>query len=208
MKEIYTIGHSTYPIEYLLKRLLYHRIKCIADVRSIPYSKHASQYNMDELKKYLNSKGIFYLFMGKELGARQLDKTLYTDKGYLDFNKFNKTELFKSGIERLKSGIDKDIKIALMCTEKDPINCHRNILVGREFHKQNYIVKNILADGNLETQDSIEQRLLNMYFPNRQQTNLFDFMEGEQNELDLINKAYNLRNQDIGYKIDQNEEEN
>lgn len=207
MKEIYTIGHSTYPVEYLLKRLLFNKINCIVDVRSTPYSKYAQQYNMDELKKYLNSKGIYYLFMGKELGARQPDKSLYTDKGYLDFNKFSKTDLFKSGVERIKEGINKDFKIALMCTEKDPIDCHRNILVAREFYKQDYEINNILANGNLETQGSIEQRLLDMYFPSTQQANMFETIERDQNELDLINEAYKLRNQDIGYKIYENGDE-
>lgn len=201
MKEIYTIGHSTYRIEYFLKRLLFYKINCVVDVRSIPYSKYAPQYNSHELEKYLNSKGIYYLFMGKEFGARQTDKSLYAEDGYLDFNKFSKTEIFQSGIERLKVGIDKDFKISLMCTEKDPIDCHRNILVAKEFYKQDYIVKNILANGSLETQDSIEHRLLNIYFPDRYQSSMFEILEGKQSESELINKAYKLRNQDIGYKI-------
>lgn len=205
MKRIYTIGHSTYPVEYLLKRLLLHKINCVADVRSTPYSKYTPQYNIEELKRALNSKGIYYLFMGEELGARQLDKDLYTKEGYLDFNKFSKTDLFQRGIKRLKDGIAKDFTISLMCTEKDPIDCHRNILVAKEFYKQKYIVNNILDDGSLETQDSIEERLLNMYFPNRRQISIFEVLDGDQSKLELINKAYKLRNRDIGYKINNEE---
>lgn len=205
MKEIYTIGHSVYPIEYLLKRLLFYNINCVVDVRSIPYSKFAPQYNMSELKRYLNNKGIYYVFMGKEFGARQPDKSLYTYDGYMDFERFRKTDLFKQGVERIKIGIANGFKISLLCTEKDPIDCHRAILVAKEFRELNFSVKNILANGKLEMQSALEKRLLNMYFPNREQANLFDFFGEESNQKDLINEAYKLRNRDIGYRIKFNE---
>ncbi|MPQ30547.1 DUF488 domain-containing protein [Clostridium estertheticum] len=207
MKEIYTIGHSNYPVEFLLKRLNIHKVNCLIDVRSTPYSKYTPQYNAPNLKKYLNSMGIYYMHMGEELGARQLDENLYSSEGYLDFNKFSRTDLFQRGIERVKDGMKKDFKVALMCTEKDPIDCHRNILVAREFYKQGYNVKNILINSKIESQSELEQRLLEMYFPNRLQSSIFELIEGTEDEKVLIDKAYKRRNSEIGYKLSSNRDE-
>ncbi len=204
MKEIFTIGHSSHNIEVFLGLLNRHDVNCIADVRSMPYSKYTSQYNKEGLARILKSNGILYIFLGKELGARQEDKSLYTPEGYLDFEKVSKTEIFQASIERLKTGIDKGFKVALMCSEKDPIDCHRNIMVAREFRKDSYGVSNILDDGNLQSQDIIEKRLLDMYFPDRMQPTLFDTIE-KKSEAELINDAYRLRNKDIGYYINEKE---
>ena len=87
MDEIYTIGHSSYTQEQFLELLLQYQINCIVDVRSIPYSKYASQFNKEEIKRFLKNRSIYYVFMGKELGARREDRNLYTNEGYLDFEK-------------------------------------------------------------------------------------------------------------------------
>lgn len=87
-----------------------------------------------------------------------------------------------------------------MCAEKDPSTCHRNIMIAREFYKMGYNVKNILEDGSYETQESLELRLVNHYFPNRNQLNLFaDNLSWE----DMVNKSYEYRNSEIGYRIDE-----
>ncbi|CQR73276.1 hypothetical protein SOV_50580 [Sporomusa ovata DSM 2662] len=205
MNKIYTIGHSSHKIEYFLYLLKAHSINCLVDVRSMPFSRYTPQFNMNELKKFLNNNGLYYLFMGKELGARREDKSLYTKEGYLDFEKVSNTSLFNFGIERIKSGIEKGFSIALMCTEKDPINCHRNILVARNFYKQNYQVENILQNGEIQNQRVVEKRLLDTYFPNRMQQTLFDSRDNS-NSLELIEQAYRLRNKDIGYSISEEKE--
>jgi len=200
MSKIYTVGHSSHKLEYFLLLLKSHGVNCLVDVRSTPYSKYTPQFNMDGLKIFLNSNGIYYIFMGKEFGARREDRSLYTLEGYLDFEKVTETSLFDSGIERIKAGIEKDFNIALMCTEKDPIDCHRNILVAREFHKRNYKVNNILENGKIQTQEYIEKRLLDMYFPNRMQQTMFDIGE-TKSDIELVDQVYRLRNKDIGYSI-------
>lgn len=198
MGELYTIGHSSHKIEKFLSLLKICAINCLVDVRSAPYSKYCSQFNLNELKRYLNNKGIYYIFMGNELGARREERNLYTSEGYLDFEKVRETNLFGLGIDRVKTGIEKGFNIALMCAEKDPIDCHRSILVAREFYKQNYTVNNILENGCLETQEHLEKRLLEIYFSNRRQLTLFCDEEFKSDK-ELINKAYRLRNKDIGY---------
>ena len=204
MKEIFTIGHSAYSIELFISLLNRYQINCIADVRSVPYSQYTPQYNMNDLKGALKSHGIIYVYFGKELGARREERELYTPEGYLDFEKVSKNIVFQSAVERIQKGIDKGINIALMCTEKDPIDCHRSIMVARQFHENKYKVGNILTDGSLQSQDDIEQRLLDLYFPDRMQPTLFE--TGETiTELDLIVNAYRLRNKEIGYYLNRRE---
>ena len=206
MNEVYTIGHSSYKQEYLLTLLNKYDINCVVDVRSVPFSKYAHQYNKDEIKKFLHEKGIQYIFMGKELGARREDMTLYESDGILNFEKVSKTMSFISGIERIKTGIEKGYHIAIMCTEKDPMDCHRNILVARQLYKQKYCVKNILENGNLESQEHLEQRLLDLYFPDRNQCMIFDLARTECDSSSLIEKAYELRNKDIGFNKNNKQE--
>jgi len=174
MNEIYTIGHSSYTHEQFLKLLIRYNINCIVDVRSTPYSKYVPQFNREEIKKFLNEKSLYYILMGKELGARRDDKRLYTNEGYLDFEKTSKSMVFIKGIERVKDGMEKGYKIALMCKEKDPIDCHRNILVARQFFIQGFKVLNILGNGLTENQEHIEERLLDLYFPERNQMTIID----------------------------------
>ena len=92
-----------------------------------------------------------------------------------------------------------------MCAEKDPIDCHRSILVAREFHKLNYSVNNILENGKIQTQEDLEKRLLDMYFPDRMQLTLFD-VEERKSDSELIEQAYRLRNKDMGYSIAEEKE--
>ncbi len=206
MNEVYTIGHSSYKQDYLFILLNKHDINCVVDVRSMPFSKYAPQYNRDEIKRFLHSKGIQYIFMGKELGARREDNTLYESDGILSFEKTSKTMSFISGIERIKAGIEKGYRIAIMCTEKDPMDCHRNILVARQLYKQKYDVLNILENGYTESQDHLEKRLLDLYFPTRNQRTLFDLASMEYDDSALIEKAYDIRNKDIGFNINNEKE--
>ena len=84
--------------------------------------------------------------------------------GYLDFEMFARSEVFLSGFEKIKKSMQKGFVIALMCSEKDPIKCHRTILVARAFHNAGYKVIHLLPEGQKITQEEIEERLLNMFF--------------------------------------------
>lgn len=205
--EIYTVGHSTYNIDYFIKLLRINSINCIIDVRSTPYSKYGPQYNRESLKKSLNEKGIYYIYMGKEFGARRNNRDLYSKEGYLDFEKTSLDKDFKTGMSRIEDGINKGYRIAFMCTEKDPFDCHRCILVGRQFKEVGHNVKNILPNGNCITQEEIEKRLLDKYFPDRNQVTLFSLVDSENmSENTLLRDAYKLRNSEIGYKLNEENE--
>ena len=200
---IYTIGYSGYKIENLLMEIKKRNISTVIDVRSNPYSNYYSEYNKETFQIFLKKNEIYYRNYANEFGAQQNNKTFYTLDGYLDFDKFVKSNDFLNGIKKLKDGMDKGYIFLLMCAEKDPFNCHRTMMVTREFHKIGYRVTHLLPDGKEQSQDDIEIRLLNYYYPNRNQLVLFD--NENLSEQELIIKAYKKRNAEIGYSIGEEE---
>lgn len=206
MNIIYTVGHSTYAEETFFKLIQYFEINCIVDVRSVPYSRYSPQFNRENIKRYLQQNGISYVFMGDELGARRKDRTLYNAKGYLDFEKTAKNRLFRQGIERVETGVGKGYHIALMCTEKDPLECHRSILVAHEMYLQGYNVQHILDYAKLQSHEELEGRMLDLYFPDRMQQTLHDMVNGPKSQVEYLLEAYRLRNMDIGYEIEPEKE--
>lgn len=155
---IYTVGHSTQSIEQFVQLLLMHKITAIADVRSAPYSRYNPQFNREELSQSLKLQDIQYVFLGKELGARSDEDCCYVD-GRVNYSILAKTKLFQHGIERVVEGV-KSHKIALMCAEKDPLDCHRTILVSRELINHGYSVAHILSDGLIELHEDAMLRLV------------------------------------------------
>ncbi len=200
MRMIYTIGHSNYDCDYFMELLFKFKINTVVDVRSVPFSKYVPHFNKDNIKNLLNNYGIHHVYMGEELGIIKDNSSLLSKDGYLDYEKVKETVLFKNGIIRIRDGFSKGYTIAIMCTEKDPIDCHRSILIGRELHKEKYDIVHILFDGSMETQIQLEGRLLNMYFPVKMQQDLFNIIEPYKSEDEILNKAYKLRNIDIGYR--------
>ena len=154
---IYTIGHSTHEIGTFVTLLKQHRINAIADVRSVPYSRRQPQFNRTELDEVLRTHGIAYVFLGKELGARSDDPDCY-EKGRVKYRLLATTPLFRSGIKRIRDGSCR-WNIALMCAEKDPLDCHRTILVARELVETGSDVAHILANGQVESHRAAMARL-------------------------------------------------
>jgi uncharacterized protein (DUF488 family) len=133
-------------------------VTAVADVRSAPYSRFNSQFNREQLRSALKARGIKYVFLGKELGARTEDECCYVD-GKVQYKVLAKTPLFQSGITRVIEGADTH-KIALMCAEKDPLDCHRTILVARELVSRGANVTHILHDGSTESHGDAILRLV------------------------------------------------
>ncbi len=156
--EIFTVGHSTQSIDKFLALLKRHGVNAIADVRSAPYSRFNPQFNREELRSSLKSNGIRYVFLGKELGARSDDEGCYLN-GKVQYKLLAKTPFFQSGISRVIDGAESN-KIALMCAEKDPLDCHRTILVARELADRGVRVTHILPDGSLEAHNVAVSRLV------------------------------------------------
>lgn len=198
---IYTIGHSRHNIDNFIELLKRNDINCICDVRSMPYSKFAEQFNQNNLKDELKKNNIEYLFFGDEFGARRKEPDLYTN-GKVDFEKVAHDAKFINGIKRIEKGIRKGYKIALMCAEKDPIECHRTILVARNLDLNGFEVNHILDDGSIINQKEIDQRLLKKHFPKRNQISIFN----ENETIDYLKEAYKIANQSIGFKEEGEEE--
>lgn len=146
MSKIYTIGHSTHPADLFISILINSKIDVVVDVRSVPYSQFADQYNMDNLKSFLRKHSIYYIPMGNLLGARYEDNSLLFDDGKVSFDKVIKTESFNDGIERINDGLLKGYNIALMCSEKNPLECHRFSLISHFLDEQGHDVRHILPD--------------------------------------------------------------
>ena len=195
MKQLYTVGHSIYEIEDFISLLKKNNINTIVDVRSIPYSKFAPQYNKETLKHYLKKNRICYIFMGDLLGARYEDKSILFDDGKVNFKKVQETKSFQDGITRLVKGIIKGYNISLMCSEKEAFDCHRFGLISEFLNKNGISVKHIYPD-KIVSQEELERRLLKKYAKKLPHADLFN--PGINDELRL-KIAYELRNKDIAY---------
>ncbi len=199
MNVLYTIGYTAFKIENFVQQLKLNNISCIIDVRSVAFSQHYPDYNKDNLYKILKLHGILYRNYVEEFGARQTKQCYYSPEGYLDFEKFTQSEVFNEGYNKILLGIKSGYTFALMCAEVDPIDCHRNIMIAREFYKRGFEIKNIMKDGTIQTQVDIESRLLQKYFPKRNQLTLFGSIE---TDCELILEAYKLKNKEIGYRLE------
>ncbi len=156
----FTIGHSTHTAEAFISLLRKHGVEAVADVRSTPFSRFSPQYNQENLKRFLKKSGIRYVFLGKELGGRTEDQSCY-EEGRVQYARLAQTPLFQSGLDRVQQGAQR-YRIALMCAEKEPLECHRTLLVARALVKRGQAVMHIHADGHLETHDVAMERLLEM----------------------------------------------
>jgi uncharacterized protein (DUF488 family) len=155
---VYTVGHSRHTWDCFARLLALHGITAMCDVRSKPYSRLQPQFNREALKMALPECGITYLFLGKELGARSEDPGCY-EGGQLRYARLAQTKLFQKGLERLRDGMNKGFTVALMCAEKEPLECHRTILVARQLSEVGIDVQHIHADGTLESHSAALRRL-------------------------------------------------
>jgi len=194
---IYTIGHSNHPTEKFIGLLRQHGITAVADVRSAPYSRHHPQFNTKSLAASLEKASIAYVFLGEELGARPQDPACY-DKGRVDFGRLAAREQFKRGIERVLRGSEK-YRLALMCAEKEPLDCHRTILVCRHLRMRGVNIRHILVDGSIEDHRQTEARLLKA---TGLEPTLFASASGNSQ---VLEQAYARRAEEIAYKPEQEE---
>lgn len=171
---IFTIGHSNHSLEEFVALLQQHEITALVDVRSSPFSRFSPQFNKINLEQEMRKHHIKYVFLGRELGARPEDSSCYGENGKVQFGRLKDSALFQEGIERVMRGAQQHI-IALMCSEKDPLQCHRFLLVSRALIKHNVDVSHILATGNLEPHEKTIARLPDP--AGAEQDDLFDSKE-------------------------------
>lgn len=187
MNQLFTIGHSTHEFAKFLELLKQHRIEVIADVRSRPYSRF-EWFSRPALEKALKENGIRYVFLGEELGARREERECYIGLR-ADYDLISLTSAFQSGMKRLRSGVE-GFRVALMCSEREPLDCHRTVLVCR--HAKAFAdISHIHADGRLESHADAEIRMQARYDVAQD-----DFFRSPE---ELLNLAYKRRGEEINY---------
>ena len=156
---VFTIGHSNHSPEAFLDLLRKHEIDEVVDVRSSPASRHYPQFNHGVLSGALERANIDYVFLGGELGGRPADRSCYDEDGRVDYARLADTELFDDGIGRVVRAAD-ERRVAVMCSEKEPLDCHRTLLLARELEQRGVAVEHILADGSAEKHEDTLNRLI------------------------------------------------
>lgn len=221
-KEIlYTVGHSNQTFEEFLKLLIPYGIDCIIDVRSLPYSKYTPQFNSEQLKIQLNKHGILYAHFGNEFGARRIDclkDTEFRKKGIVEispqvnFEQGVSTDNFLHGVERLKKALSQGRHVSLMCSESDPLGCHRFSFLSRYFYEKGWDIRHIVRDENTgeacwKSHEKLEKQMILGYVASKklpglpgqeQQMLFFDFGDG-YDEAQQRQDAYRLKNHEIGW---------
>jgi uncharacterized protein (DUF488 family) len=191
---IYTIGHSTHRIEYFLDLLNHYKVNCVIDVRSMPASRFNPQYNKKSLTISLNSNGVDYLHFGDAFGARQTDPRLLDKSGKVDFEKVRNTGKFKDSISRVSRETEAGKTIALMCSEAEPLSCHRFVMISVAL--KDFEVRHILKDKSIVSQQELECRLMENFSKKSSQATIFwETMPFDEK----LREAYQMMNKEIGY---------
>ncbi len=170
-----------------------HNISALADVRSAPYSRYCPHFNKDPLSRGLGDAGMKYVFLGRELGGRSDEPSCY-ENDRIRYSQLNRRPEFRDGIERLKKGAA-DHRIAIMCAEREPLECHRTILVSPVLEEEGLSVAHIHADGRLESHEEAMNRLLDLV--RLSHDDLFRSRE------EIVAEALLRQEERVAYKIDQ-----
>ena len=183
---VLTIGHSTHALETFVELLQRHAVTAVADVRAAPYSRFNPQFNRESLAGSLVARGIAYVFLGSELGGRSDDPSCY-ENGRISYARLGGTPSFQKGLDRVAQGAASH-RIALMCAEKEPLECHRGLLVAPALETRGVSVAHIGPDGRLERHADAMLRLLAV------RGMMEDAIEGQQSffrrsRAELIEKA-------------------
>ena len=186
---IFTIGHSNHTEERFTDLLRGAAITAIADVRSRPKSAYCPHFDQSALERSLRRAGIAYVFLGRELGARREERECYEGRR-ARYDLIARTPLFAAGLLRLRAGAERH-RIAMLCAEKDPITCHRMVLVGRALRDSGVEIVHVLEDGALESSAAAEARM--RHAVGLPDTELFRSPE------ELIQEAYRLQGDRIAW---------
>ncbi len=151
---IYSIGHSNQTLEKFLGLLQQHGIQILADVRSSPYSRYVPHFNRLELEDAVERIGIQYLFMGDTLGGRPEGDEFYDDAGYVLYYRVAEATFFLRGLERVTDEAAMS-RVAIMCSEEDPTNCHRRLLIGRVLAGEAIPLLHIRGDGAIQLEEDL-----------------------------------------------------
>jgi len=195
MNKIFTIGHSNHEIDYFINLLNQNNIDFVIDVRSVPQSNYNPHFGRAPLIKTLNKHKMKYVHFKNQFGARQTDNKYYNEAQQVDFEKFRQSDAFKSGIERIKLALSKNITIALMCSEGNPLDCHRFSMISVYLDNNGFEVCHIMKNGSLMKHKNLEPHLFDMFEKKIPKSDLFTTITDEER----LKIAYELHNKKIGW---------
>ena len=156
--DFFSIGHSNIPVDRFVTMLREAGVNTVADVRSVPSSRRFPWFSKTNLEARLARDGIAYTPMGDSLGGRPRDDRLYRE-GAADYEAMAREPEYQAGIDRLIDAATRS-RVCLMCAEREPLDCHRCLLVARSFTERGCAVGHILHDGTIESHAATEGRLL------------------------------------------------
>ena len=152
---VWTIGHSNHELAEFARLVSSEQIEFLVDVRSYPYSRYAPHFNRDELEAEMPARGVRYLFIGEDLSGRPTREEHYDAEGHALYGPMSEEERFRAAVERLIEGARRH-RIALVCSEGNPHDCHRRLLVGKVLADRGVELRHILPDGTIRTERSVE----------------------------------------------------
>lgn len=156
---IYSIGHGNKEIKSFISELQEFGIGYLLDIRSKPYSKWNPQFNQAQLEIELNKNNIKYVFVGDTLGGLPSDRSCYDYNGKVVYDLIKEKDFFKQGLNRLIIANEKNVNLAIMCSESKPEECHRSKLIGQELLKQNISIKHIVSSKRVKSQQTVMNEL-------------------------------------------------
>jgi uncharacterized protein (DUF488 family) len=145
-------------MEAFLATLKTNQVEYLVDVRTAPFSKFKPEFSRELLQHHVERAGIRYVFMGDSIGGQPRDPACYTD-GKVDYDKLRARPFFQAGIERLKSAFFQRRRVALMCSEGKPEQCHRSKLIGEVLNGMGIPLLHVDEDGRLVGQTEVIDRL-------------------------------------------------
>ncbi len=156
---IYSIGHGSKKMEDFINELKSFNIFFLLDIRSNPYSKWNPGFNKATLETSLKEHNITYVFLGDKLGGLPKDSTCYDADGKVVYDRIKEKIFFQEGIKRLIHANTKKVKLAIMCSESKPEECHRSKLVGQELLKSGISVNHIISSKLVKSQETVMTEL-------------------------------------------------
>jgi uncharacterized protein (DUF488 family) len=188
--DLFSIGHSNIAAERFIALLQDAKVNAVVDVRSVPSSRRFPWFAKKNLEARLTADGIAYMAMGDMLGGRPPDNRLYRD-GIADYEAMAMEPQYQAGIDRLIDAAARS-RVCLMCAEREPLDCHRCLLVARSLTERGFAVGHILHDGTIESHAETERRLLAWH---GRECDLF-----ASGQRELIAAAYRQRARSVAFR--------
>lgn len=156
MSSLFSIGHGNKDLKVFIEELKTYHISYLIDVRTKPYSKWNPQYNQNSLKKSLEEEDIVYAFFGDSLGGLPSDKSCYNSDNKIDYDLVKGKDFFKESAERLIVANERNVRLAIMCSESKPGECHRSKLIGQYLSENNNIsINHIISKSVIKPQEIV-----------------------------------------------------